>query len=254
MTVLVLEDQPSSLLEQFQAAVTSDLKVLSLLHRQELDAATLQALQEAEFPQGLGLQVRSQRGLDALKMLQQAIVELRSDQAMLDELAADFANIYLLHGYRASPYESVWRDEEQLERQLPMFEISQVYRKHGLKAANRQTMPDDHLSLQLEFIAYLFEHAEAETDLLEAAQFMDAHILLWVDEFANRVSSRCMTMFYAGLTVLTAAYVNELRDSLVHITGRDRPSPEEQTLQAGKPQNKSQEMPVQYIPGAAPSW
>ena len=254
MSVPVVEEQPRSLLKQFQAAAGADLRILSLLHRQELDTATLEALQAADFPQELGLCLRSQQGLDALALLTQAMTELRPDQITLDELAADFATIYLLHGYRASPYESVWRDEEQLERQLPMFEISQFYRQHGLAVADRQTMPDDHLSLQLEFIAYLCEHAQTEDDLQQAADFMDTHLLLWLDEFARRVASRCATPFYAGLAALSAAYINELRDSLAHLTGQPRPDPAEQTLQAGKSQAKTQEIPLQYVPGAAPSW
>ncbi len=189
-------------------------------------------------------------------MMTQAITELSVplESAILDELAVDFANIYLSHGYRASPYESVWRDEEQLERQLPMFEISQIYRQHGLAAADRQTMPDDHLSLQLEFIAYLCEQAQDKADLQQAADFMDAHLLLWIDEFARCVSSRCATLFYAGLAALSASYIDELRDDLARITDKPRPDLAEAALSTGKSHAEAQEIPSQYIPGAAPSW
>ncbi len=252
MSIAVAEEQPSSLLEQFQIAVAADLSALSLLHRQEVDAALLGDLRTADFPQSLGLHLRSQKGQDALAMMTQAITELSVplESAILDELAVDFANIDLTHGCRAAPNESVWCDEEQLERQLPMFEISQIYRQHGLAAADRQTMPDDHLSLQLEFIAYLCEQAQDAADLQKIADFMDAPVLLWIDKFAHCVSSRSATLFYAGLAALSASYLDELRDDLAHITGKSRPSLTETTPS----QAAAQEMPLQYIPGVAPSW
>jgi TorA maturation chaperone TorD len=198
------------------------------------------------------LTLSNPKGNDALTMMKQAMLELPAplDQAELDTLAADFASIYLTYGYRASPYESVWRDEEQLERQVPMFEIGALYRQHGLVVANRQTMPDDHISLQLEFIAYLCEHAASEADLQAAADFMDQHLLLWIEDFAHCIAARCETLFYAGLVALTASYVDTLRDCLAHITGQ--PRPDLTALEAEKP--AVPEVPLKFMPGIAPSW
>ena len=55
-------------------------------------------------------------------MLAEAVATIGLGDGERDELAADFAAIYLTHGLSASPYESVWLDEEGLAMQGPMFQ------------------------------------------------------------------------------------------------------------------------------------
>jgi hypothetical protein len=83
---------------------------------------------------------------------------------------------------------------------------------------------------------------------------LDEHLLRWVDDFALRVASRCETRLYAGLALLTAAYLEELRDLLAEILGVPRPSPEEvaERLRPDRPAPVEVEGP--YLPGVAPSW
>ena len=70
-----------------------------------------------------------------------------------DDLAADYAGIYLTHALRASPYESVWRDEEKLMMQGPSFAVRDRYHAHGLAAADWRRMADDHVSNELAGLA-----------------------------------------------------------------------------------------------------
>jgi TorA maturation chaperone TorD len=49
--------------------------------------------------------------------------------------------------------------------------------------------------------------------------------LRWIEEFAERVADRCSTRFYAGLALLTAAYLDELRDLLARLLDQPRPAP-----------------------------
>lgn len=51
----------------------------------------------------------------------------------VDELAADYAAIYLTHALRASPHESVWRDDDHLMLQGPTFAVRAFYRRHGVQ-------------------------------------------------------------------------------------------------------------------------
>jgi TorA maturation chaperone TorD len=62
-----------------------------------------------------------------------------------DDLAADYAGIYLTHAMRAAPYESVWRDEDQLMMQAPTFAVREFYTRHGMVVQNWRHQPDDHL-------------------------------------------------------------------------------------------------------------
>lgn len=236
-----------------RAAVGHDLLALAVLHHVELDGETIARLQaQDENSGGFLLMPASERGKEALRLFKEGIrlIDEHPDDAVLDELAADYAAIYLTHAFSASPCESVWIDEEGLAMQEPMFQIREAYERHGLAVSDWRIRSDDHLVPQLQFLSHLFEK---KVDLEEVARFLDEHLLRWIDRFAQRVGTRCATPFYAGLAMMTAAYLDELRDLLAEIDGQSRPSKEEidrrmkPTIEVALPEPK-------FVPGSAPSW
>lgn len=241
-------------LELFRAAAALDLGTLARMHNAELDDATLAQLRLAGFPEGLGLRLQGAAGLEAMAFMVRALDELTPPLSCgaLDELAADYAAIYLTYALHASPCESVWLDQENLGMQAPMFQVRAFYRHFDLAAANWRMRPDDHLVIELHFLACLMgdEHPQA---LPEAARFLDEHLLRWLPRFAERVSARCATPFYAGAARLTAAYCDELRDILAGLLGEPRPTAEAVEARM-RPRPSSQTVPLTYVPGAAPSW
>jgi TorA maturation chaperone TorD len=207
------------------------------------------------FPSSIALRLESPAGVAALELTGLGVADLRQDEDALARYAADYADIYLTHGLRASPCESVWLDQESLAMQAPMFETRAWYRRFGLVVPDWRMRADDHLVFQLQFVAHLMGSVEGAAD--EAARFLDQHLLRWVDRFAARVSARCATPFYAGLADLTAAYVEELRDLLAEALGMPRPAPEALEQPAGGQANveASVEVPApRYVPGTGPSW
>ncbi len=175
------------------------------------------------------------------------------DTATTDDLAADFANIYLNHGIQASPLESVWIDEESLICQESMFQVRSWYERHGLMTTDWRTRPDDHLVLQLQFLSHLFSVAESTSDLSEAARFMDEHLLRWIGSFSERVAKRCATAYFASIALLTGAYCEEMRDLLAATLGEPRPTAEE-IEERMKPRGHTQEpVSVKFVPGIGPA-
>jgi TorA maturation chaperone TorD len=238
----------------FREAVAQDLNTLATLHHAEMNDALLGELAAANFPDGIGLRLLGDDGMLAIVLMRQAMMELRAPlaQPVLDELAADYAAIYLTYAYHASPCESVWLDQENLAMQAPMFQVREFYKLFDLVAADWRTRPDDHLVLELMFLAALFrdEHPQA---LPEAARFLDTHLLRWLPLFGRRVAARCATPFYAGTARLTAAYCDELRDLLADLLGEARPSAEEVEA-CMRPRQVAEVAPVTFFPGLAPSW
>lgn len=244
-------------LGDFCAAVAQDLLQLATLHDAEADKRLIQSLQQSGFPSALGLRLESQAAHDAITLIERALAGMPDplDEQYADELAVDYAAIYLTHAYRASPNESVWIDEEHLERQQSMFEVREYYTRYGLGAANWRKRSDDHLVLQLQFLAHLFGKEQGDEIFTTATRFMDDHLLRWLMQFANRVAGRCATPFYAGINMLTAVYCEELRDLLADILDERRLTPEE--IEARMQQNKpvSVDVPITFVPGAGgPSW
>ena len=218
---------PSALSALCQIA-REDLLLLALLQDRELEAETLRDLrrEEGEF---LGLRLATPAAQEALALLRQGLADipLDPDAQTLDILAAEFADIYLNHHHQASPCESVWLDEDGLIMQEPMFQLRGWYQRHGLQVRNWRLRTDDHLVTQLQFIGFLLEGEATPERLEEIGRFLDEHLLRWIGAFGERVGARCQTRFYAGLTGLTAAYLEELRDLIALILGVPRPSPEE---------------------------
>lgn len=242
-------------LKHFLTAIAGDLESLALLHDVELSDDSLNRLRSVSFPDGLGLRLDSELSLRAMELMRASLAELSTpmDVALRDDLAVDYAAIYLTYAYQASPCESVWLDQENLGMQAPMFQVREFYRLFDLAAENWRMRSDDHLCLELHFLAALMRETHPLA-LPEAARFLDEHLLRWLPMFARRVSARCATPFYAGAALLTAAYCDELRYVLAALLDEPRPSPEAVDARMKPRQAPVTAMPMTYLPGAAPSW
>jgi TorA maturation chaperone TorD len=203
---------------------------LAFLHEHEVTKETLDGLREVDFPENLGLRIEGNKGRQVVQFMHSAVQDIGDvddeNSEVIHELAADFAAIYLNHTYRASPCESVWFDEDGLAYQAPMFQIREIYRGYGLVADNWRRRSEDHLVLQLLFISHLMG-IQTRATLHDASKFLDEHLLRWIGNFAQRVASRCFTRYYGGLSLLTDAYLDQLRDCLANILDEPRPSAEE---------------------------
>lgn len=254
-SVLAVAEPIESDLDAFRSAIADDLETLALLHDSEPDGSLLAALRGFGFPRNLGLRFsdpESSRIADGLAMVIAALPD-PPDEALLDDLAADFAQIYLTYGLRAAPTESVWLDKENLERQQPMFAVREQYRRHGLQVVDWARRSDDHLVTELRFLAHLVRKPD-DAALPDAARFLDAHLLRWIPLFASRVAQRCDTEYFAGLAMLTDSYLNELRDVLAALTGLPRPTAEELEQQAAPAITLEElELPVSG-PLTGPTW
>ena len=247
--------EETPLLDEFKSAVSDDLMMLCVLHNAEPERELIKALRDADFPRGLGLRLTSETARGGVDLLSKALTALPEpvDEQILDELAADYANIYLTHGLQASPCESVWFDDEGLTHQQPMTQVRAQYRQHGLMAADWRKREDDHLVLQLQFLAHLLNTSQASSGIGEAARFMDEHLLRWLGKFSWRVAQRCATDYFAGVVLLSWGYCEELRDIMAEILREPRPRTEEIEVRM-KPKREHRLEPVKFMPGVEPSW
>ena len=182
-----------------------DLRALAWLHAAEREPGLLSEAHAAGLPAQLALDGLAPA---VVRSFDHALGQIGDLSA--DELAADYAAIYLTNAYRASPCESVWRDEDGLMLQQPTFDVRDFFRRNRLAAANWREMSDDHIALELEFLAALLERSDAA----EALRFLDKHIMIWVPAFAQAVESRAATTFYRALAGLTSEYCACLQKTL----------------------------------------
>jgi TorA maturation chaperone TorD len=237
------------------ATIAEDAESLAALHDRELTADMIAALHEAGFPAGLGLLPATPEAISAWQMMAAALADLPAapDGALLDDLAAEYAAIYLTGALGASPSESVWTDDDHLVCQAAMFQLRDLYAASGLATPDWRQRPDDHLVLQLLYIAHVASTATTADHWRALATMLDEHPLRWITAFAGRVATRSSAHFYAGLAVLTAAWLESLRDLIARHLGEPRPSRAE-IEERLRPVVAPLEQPVAFMPGCGPSW
>jgi TorA maturation chaperone TorD len=242
---------------EFRAALGDDLDQLTRLHDRELDGVTLAALRAAGFPGCLALLPAEVMAARACANFAAALAELADPPSaeVLDELAADYAAIYLNNRLGASPYESVWLDDDHLVCQQPMFELRDIYAAAGLGVADWRHRGDDHLVLQLQYLRHLL--AAGAVDGAALADFIDEHVGYWFPDFARRVAGTCHTPLYAALAELTHVWLQGFRALLDEMYGCPVPPREEITARINRKlaRNKAELAPLRFMPGAqGPGW
>ena len=237
-------------------AIAEDAESLAALHDRELTPEMISALREARFPACLGLLPTTPAAIEAWHAMGNAVTALpsESDAAAVDELAAEYAAIYLTGAYGASPLESVWTDDDRLTCQAAMFQWRELHAAAGLAASDWRQRPDDHLVLQLLHLAHAARTATKDEDWRVVARILDEHTLRWLPTFAARVATRTNAPFYAALAALTASWIDALRDLVALRLNEPRPPAAtdiDARVQAGPDLDPASPA---YLPGQGPSW
>ncbi|MFP5346513.1 MAG: molecular chaperone [Actinomycetes bacterium] len=120
----------------------------------------------------------------------------------------------------ACPYESVYLSEEHLIFERQTLEVRAFYARFGLEAPRLNSEPDDHIGLELDFVAHLCLRAldaldtgdasEAATLTAAVGDFLRGHLLLWVHDCLRRLEDGAQTEFYRGVARLTRGTVQQL--------------------------------------------
>lgn len=227
------------------------LDVLIRLHDREVDAPYLAGFHRHDLARWIAGQLTSGPGKQSAKALGATVAALLpvSRPDTLDPLSAEYADLYLCHGYRVSPSGSVWLTEDHLERQLPMFEVREWYDHYDITVPNWRVRADDHLVHELQFVALLCRSG-TQVGATDAARFLDQHVLPWVPEFCRQALLRIEQPLYRATFELTRATLEELRDALQEAIGL----PPAVRLAAPPKATRTLEEDAPYIPGLAESW
>lgn len=240
------------------AALADDAATLALLQDRELTPQVLSELRLLDFPGNLGLLPLGEAATTAYGVMSHVLAALpaQPDARLMDDLAADYAAIYLTGAFGASPCESFWLSDDHLVCQQAMFDMRELYAAAGLAVPDWRKRPDDHLVFQLQFLASRLGEVQTDGDWRALAGFLDFHLLRWLPDFAGRVATCCDTPFYAALALLSDAWCQQLRDFVANHLGEARPRREEiEASLRARHDAAATEEPCHFLPGAAgPSW
>lgn len=135
-------------------------------------------------------------------------------ETLLEGLAVDYTYLFASGRLDApSPYESLYTGSHRALMQDARDEVLLFYRQCGYVVPACETYePEDHLSCELRFLAFLYDQAsratgkEEESQALECAEIFKAeHISKWIELFNGEVQSQSKTVFYQTVGSLTVA-------------------------------------------------
>ncbi len=142
------------------------------------------------------------------------------DPAQLGALEWDFNRLFVGPGEMlAPPWESVYRSRTKLTFQESTLQVREVYERFGVQAPAIHREPDDHLGLELAFVATLSDlaaRAAAQSDTARLAScfeaqkdFLQDHLLAWAPACLAAVEKHAETDYYRGAARLAMGSLAE---------------------------------------------
>lgn len=151
-----------------------------------------------------------------VKHLVEALNRLQDRQDAQLELAADFCDLFLKSDRdSALPYASVYADQGLLNGK-PAQQMRELLSAHGVKVEQNLNEPEDHLAIQLDFLAHLaisanqIEHSAQLSLALQAqSDFISQHLLTWLPAFAERCTQFDAFGLYSAAARLALAFIQQ---------------------------------------------
>lgn len=179
--------------------------LLARLYKKEVDAKLLGTLIAMPFPTGDANEIL--KGYSLISKYLQASKD--SQEKAEEDLAVDFARIFLAAGINkgeaAFPFESVYTSKKKIVMQEAWEEVRSIYATYdlGMGAPDGEFL-EDHIGLELEFMAFLIRENADERSQLD---FLENHLCNWIPAFTADLEKFATTDFYKGLALLTRGVV-----------------------------------------------
>mgnify|MGYP001564022378 CR=1 FL=1 len=217
-------------LDTWKTTLTGEALLFGLLGKvlyQDLDKAWLEMLIHedvfAEVPFGAE-QTEVSRGLELLSRWSDENRKGISE----DEFKAikqDHLHLFIgIDKVLAPVWESVYFSEKRLVFQEQTMQVREWFSRFGLQAERLNREPDDHLGLELSFIAHLASLAMQAIDsddkeifektLQAQCNFLQEHLLRWGPVWAKLVKQEATTDFYRGIAHLVHGSLQEIAETL----------------------------------------
>jgi TorA maturation chaperone TorD len=127
----------------------------------------------------------------------------------LGALEHDYLQLFVGPGHlQAAPWESVYRSPDHLLFSPDTLAVRHEFQRFGMPIPNLGSEPDDHLGLELRFIAHLSELGLTAIDhdrpdvldvaITEIRSFLSDHLLQWAPECLNLVIEKAESDYYRG--------------------------------------------------------
>lgn len=135
----------------------------------------------------------------------------------LDELQSEYAHCFVGPAdLPAPPFESVHTDRRRTLLTETTLKVRRTYQASGFEPELCRRVPDDHVALELDFMAELGSRAlacalegndaTAREYLKTSRKFLDDHLGVWAPKFARAMEEKANAPFYGKLASCAALF------------------------------------------------
>lgn len=195
--------------------------LLAAVYRKELSSDLLQQMKNSRF-----LGVLTKLGIE----LNNGFFK-KPENKLLEDLAVEYARLFLGPGKHISPHESVHhRKKDAQTGQLwgeSTAEVKKIIESSGLEYKTEYTGLPDHISVELEFMQHVIQREEQawqdddkETALLcreNEKKFVDEHLSSWIPDFCEKVIQAADLPFYREMAKLTRTFIELEQQEMAHL-------------------------------------
>ncbi len=187
---------------------------LSLVFHEAPSAALLRTLTDGEMFDAWPLELTPADGETGLETLRDFCKAWQDEN--LPALKADYQRLFVGPGRSlATPWESVFRSVDQLIFGAQTLQVRRAYQQFAFPTPWLHAEPDDHLGLELGFIAHLcglglraLEEGDSAAQALVMAEiraFLNEHLLSWAVQCLTLVIQNAESAYYRGSAQLALA-------------------------------------------------
>ena len=196
---------------------------LAAIYRQELTSELIQQMKGSRFQE-----ILSTLGIE----LSNGFFK-KPEKELLENLAVEYAYLFIGPGKHISPHESVHHQKEgvpsgQLWGELTA-EVKRIIESAGLEYKSEYTGMPDHISVELEFMQQVVQREaqawEANDDetarlcLKNEKIFIGEHLGGWIPDFCEKVIEAAEVPFYREMARLTRSFIEFEKQELKKLTG-----------------------------------
>lgn len=188
-------------------AIKSEQRLYNFLHRvfaREVDASFLADLAAVQPPEDGDVVSQA-----LARMIDVARGEGKDRNVLLEELAVEYARLFI--GPRnppAIPFASFYLSESRALMTDETIAVRKIYLANNMVVENLYSTPDDHIAIELEFLAHLSDAMietlvagnSVRTNELEKVRelFIKEHMQQWIPSFIDAIDKADAHPFYQG--------------------------------------------------------
>lgn len=148
---------------------------------------------------------------EGIKILQKFMKKETNAARMYESMCSEYTRLFLGPVPFMFPYESMYIDGSIMGKSH--LAVKKEYRLAGLSKVDGFHEPEDHLSMELQFMSYLCKD-QSKNILNLQKDFLNNHLLKWVPRFCDEIIEKSRSDFYKGIGRLVKGFLALEKDAL----------------------------------------